>query len=271
MRMNKGAAYAVKALALMSMQRFDDAAIAANQALGVDNTVCNYNDMLTEVTITNAQGERVPFKSFTRPFHDVEEDYFTTFGYTGNDNITPYAQSFFEEGHIYCTYLGTRQLGMTKEEADAKSEEILGEKGYLMSDDDSNHPRFGLRSTQMYLVLAEAAIHNKQYNDAMGYLDNIRVNRFVPEKYAPLKNTNPDRATAIKYLKMSAETEGLFSIWNYVNRKRWNVLDADFQETITRTIGGVTMTLTPEKKVWVFPIPNNVCGFNANLKPYLVY
>lgn len=271
MRMNKASAYAVKALALMSMQRYDDAAQAARQALEIDNTVTDYNESMGEKQVQTAMGTTEPHKVLVRPALEVAEDYFTTFGWTGGDCITPYAQSFIEPGHVYNYYLNTRQLGMSKEDADKECESKIGEKGYLITDDNAAnfYPYCGLRSTQMYLVLAEAAIHNSRYDDAMGYLDKIRVNRIVPEEYAPLQGTAPDRVTAIRNLKMSAETEGLFSVWNFVNRKRWNILDNDFRETITRTVCGVTMTITPESKMWVFPIPTNVCGSNPNLKPYL--
>lgn len=272
MRMNKASSYAVKALVLMAMQRFDEAATAARQALSISNTVTNYNESMSVAQVQPAPGAPYePHKVFVRPALEVEEDYFTTFGYTLSDCITPYAQSFIEPGHVYNYYLRTLALGMSKDDADQVSLERIGEKGYLITNDNAAnfYPRCGLRSTQMYLVLAEAAIHNAMYDEAMGYLDKIRVNRIVPEEYAPLSGTNPDKVSAIKYLKMSAETEGLFSVWNYINRKRWNVLDSDFKETITRTVCGINMTITPESKMWVFPIPINVCGSNPYLKPYL--
>lgn len=102
----------------------------------------------------------------------------------------------------------------------------------------------------------------------MGYLDKIRINRIVPEEYADLQGVVTDKATAIKYLKMSAQTEGMFSIWNFVNRKRWTQIE-DFKETITRTVCGIDMTLTPDSKLWVFPIPQNVININPNFKPFL--
>lgn len=270
MRMNKPSAYAVKALVLMSMQRYDDAAEAARQALEIDKTIVNYNNSMSTKAVQSASGT-IQHKVFIRPALEIAEDYFTTFGWTGGDCITPYAQSFIEPGHVYNYYLNTTSLGMTKKEADQKSLERIAESGYVITDDNAAnfYPRCGLRSTQMYLILAEVAIHNSTYDDAMGYLDNIRVNRIVPEEYTPLKGTNPDKTEAIRYLKMSCETEGLFSVWNFINRKRWNILSADWQETITRTIAGVTMTLNPDSRMWVFPIPVNVCGSNPNMKPYL--
>ena len=57
-------------------------------------------------------------------------------------------------------------------------------------------------------------------------------------------------------------------MWNFINRKRWNRLD-DYKETFTRTICGINMSLTPDSKLWVFPIPQNVINNNPNFTPYL--
>ena len=146
---------------------------------------------------------------------------------------------------------------------------MIGEPGYTMTFDlESSWPTIGLSTPQMYLILAENTIENDLYDDAMGYLDDIRVNRIDPAVYAPLHGTVSDKATAIQQLKTTAHAEGLFGVWNFINCKRWTRLD-DYKETVTRTICDVTMTLTPDSKLWVFPIPQNVINNNPNFKPYL--
>jgi len=271
MRFNKSSLYAVKALTLMAMQRFDDAADAARKALEADDTVVNYNESMTTTFISKTdESPMEEYPVFERPRFDFGEDYFSMYGTTFYDCITPYAQSFIEPGHIFNYYLNTISLGRDEAEKDRLSEKKTGEPGYLITGNDfeSWYPTCGLRSTQMYLILAETAIHNSKYSEAMGYLDKIRVNRILPDMYAPLEGTVNDKATAIRYLKMSAQTEGLFTIWNFVNRKRWTLID-DFKETINRTICGIDMTLTPESKIWVFPIPQNVINNNPNFKAFL--
>lgn len=271
MRFNRATPYAIKALALMSMQKYGEAAISAQQALDIDDTVVNYNESMSTTMIRKTdQSPLEEHKVFIRPRLAFNEDYFTMYGLIMNECITPYAQSFIEPGHVFNYYLNSVSLGKDVEERDKDCMKRIGEKGYIIASDDlSNwYPPCGLRSTQMYLILAEAAIHDSRINDAMGYLDKIRINRIVPEEYADLQGVVTDKATAIKYLKMSAQTEGMFSIWNFVNRKRWTQIE-DFKETITRTVCGIDMTLTPDSKLWVFPIPQNVININPNFKPFL--
>lgn len=272
MRFNKASLYAVKALVLTSMQRFDEAAVVAQTALDSDNTIVDYNRSLsTTFASPDDVTPAAPYPVFTRPRLEFAEDYFTMYGYQSYNCITPYAQTFIEPGHIYRHYLNSPQLSRNAEESEKVSIKQTGEPGYIITSGtlDDWFPTCGLRSTQMYLILAEAAIHNGKYDEAMGYLDIIRVNRLLPEYYTPLKGTNPDKATAIRNFKMSAETEGLFSVWNYVNRKRWNQLGPDWEETINRTICGINMTLTPDSRLWVFPIPQNVITNNPNFKPFM--
>lgn len=272
MRFCKGALYAVKALVLTSMQRFDEAAAAAKQALDSDNTLVDFNkSMATMYVSKDDTSPQEPHPVFTRPRMEFAEDYFTVYGVAYYNCITPYAQSFFEPGHVFNYYLNTTSLGRSKIEAEKLSIQTTGESGYIITSLAQNdwYPTIGLRTSQMYLVLAEAAIHGNKLDEAMGYLDKIRVNRILPDMYAPLQGTNPDRATAIRYLKMSAETEGLLSIWNFVNRKRWNALGAEWEETINRTLCGIDMTLRPDSKLWNFPIPKNVISNNPNFKPFL--
>ncbi|MCM1077097.1 MAG: RagB/SusD family nutrient uptake outer membrane protein [Bacteroides sp.] len=272
MRLNRAAMYAIQAVVLTSMQKFDEAAAAADKALAVNNTVSDYTQsMITTKIRKTDESPLEDYQQFVRPRLEMEEDYFTTYGYISYNNITPYAQSFIEPGHVYLLHLNCSSLGRDESEKDRISTNRLGEPGYIIPSSDLSqwYPMFGLRSSQMYLIKAENAVRNGNYDEAMGYLDIVREKRIMPEYYAPLKGTVNDKATAIKYLKMSYETEGLFSVWNYINRKRWNVLDSDWQETITRTIDGRSFTLNPDSKMWVFPIPQTVTNLNPNFKPFM--
>ena len=74
MRMSKPCAYAVKALALLSMQRFDEAEEAARQALALNGAVDNYYEMLT----TSADATGNPYNVLLRPQLECQEDMFFT-------------------------------------------------------------------------------------------------------------------------------------------------------------------------------------------------
>lgn len=263
MRFGLGSAYAIKALVLMAMQEPALAAIEAQHAIDINSTVANYNNMLIDTP--DVMG-LTTYKAILRKKMECPEDYFST------DDInffTTYPTwDMMETGHAIRDYFNTMNRSYAPLGMDP-SLMMIGVPGYTMTYDlESSWPTIGLSTPQMYLILAENAIENNLYDDAMGYLDNIRANRINPDTYAPLQGTVSDKATAIQQLKTTAHAEGLFSVWNFVNRKRWTRLD-DYKETVTRTICDIQMTLTPDSKMWVFPIPQNVINNNPNFKPYL--
>lgn len=262
MRFGLGSAYAVKALALMAMQEPERAAVEAQNALNVNSTVANYNNMLVD-TADPVGGS---YKSIFRKKMECPEDYFST------DDINFFTSyptwDSMENGHAVRDHFNTMNKAYAPMGMDP-SLMMIGVPGYTMTYDlTSSWPTIGLSTPQMYLILAENAIDNNRYDDAMGYLDAIRANRINPAAYAPLQGSVNDKATAITHLKTTAHAEGIFSVWNFINRKRWNRLD-DYKETFTRTICGIDMSLTPDSKLWVFPIPQNVINNNPNFTPYL--
>lgn len=262
MRFGLASAYAVKAIALMSMQEPGRAAAEAQNALNVNSTVANYNNMLVD-TADPVGGS---YKSIFRKKMECPEDYFST------DDINFFTSyptwDLMENGHAVRDHFNTMNKAYAPMGMDP-SLMMLGVPGYTMTYDlTSSWPTIGLSTPQMYLILAENAIDNHRYDDAMGYLDAIRANRINSATYAPLQGSVSDKATAITHLKTTAHAEGIFSVWNFINRKRWNRLD-DYKETFTRTICGIDMSLTPDSKLWVFPIPQNVINNNPNFTPYL--
>jgi len=262
MRFGLGSAYAIKALALMSMQEPGLASIEAQHALDINSTVANYNNMLVDTPDVFGIGT---YKSILREKMACPEDFFSTYDMSFYQTYPTWDS--MEDGHVIRNHFNTANLayaGMMD-----LSQMMLGVAGLTMTYDlESSWPAIGLSTPQMYLILAENAIDNNRYDDAMGYLDAIRVNRIDPAVYAPLQGTVSDKATAIAKLKQTAMPEGLFSVWNFINAKRWTRL-ADYKETVTRTICDIEMTLTPDSKMWVFPIPQNVINNNPNFKPYL--
>lgn len=263
MRFGLGCAYAIKAHALMAMQEPALAAVEAQNALNVNSTVANYNNMLVD---TPDPMGGPSFKTLFRKKMECPEDYFSTDDIDFFNTYPSWDQ--MENGNAIREYFYTMNKAYASMGMDP-SFMMIGVPGYTMTYDlESSWPTISLSTPQMYLILAENAIDKGLYDDAMGYLDAIRSNRITPDMYAPLQGTINDKATAIAHLKTTAHAEGLFSVWNFINRKRWTRLE-DYKETITRTICDLTMTLTPDSKMWIFPIPQNVINNNPNFKPYL--
>ena len=261
MRFGRAAAYAVKAHALMCMQQPQEAAKAAAEALKIRNTITDYFTMLA----TQMSMDGSSYQAIVRPKVDVPEDYFSDYSIDFYNTYPVFGD--IEDGHCIKTSFNT----MNKMYAAfaVPSMNLIAEPGLTVSYDlESSWGTIPLRSTQMILIQAEAAIEAGDINNAMGYLDQIRSVRIAPDVYQPLKGAVTARTDAIAHLKQTALGENIFNIWSFVDQKRWTRL-ADYRETKTRTLAGLTMTLTPDSRMWVFPIPQNVIGNNPNFRPYL--
>lgn len=259
MRMNKACAYAVKAFALLSMQRFDEAEEAANQALALNSRVSDYNNMLTTVTGSVTHGT---YDAILRPMLECEEDIFYTHRLEFYDAITPYAWDLFEDGHACRDKMVTDWMQLDYTGGMALS--MIGLDYTYTMDLSSGWNFAGIKTTHMYLIVAEAEIHKGNYGAAMAALDKIRVNRIDPEVYQPLEGTVSTEADAIRRLKQTAHGENIYSLWNFINRKRWNQVSG-WEETFTHDFNGQVFTLTPESSMWVFPFPSNVTNLNPNM------
>lgn len=258
MRFSLPFAYAVKAMAYMATQDYGKAAEFANKALAINNKVVDYSKLL--VPQMNAMGQ--PVAVMVRTLLECEEDYYDTYAPLVGMLLTPDCESMFEKGHYSHENLmtdislyGTSMLGpMT-----------IGFEWPYSADQQSSWNAAGLKTSQMYLILAETAINDNRIADAMDALDKIRVNRINPSLYQPLKGNVTDKATAIKHLRQTAHGENAWTMFNFVDRKRWTVCP-DYRQTVTRTIGTHTYTLTPESSLWVFPFPQNLIDGNPNVK-----
>lgn len=259
MRLNKACAYAAKAMVLMSMQNSDEAAKAARNALDISDVIVDYNTMTTTY---NSMLLNLPIEILYRPLLDCEEDYFSLITLEAGNGIPYDAWDFLEEGHaIHEKFLTehTAWDGLMSPVATSLGMNLVG-----TWDLTSSWNSIGLKTTYMYLILAENAINNNDYDSAMGYLDKIREKRIDPQKYRPLQGSVSDKAEAIRHLKQTSHGECIFTYYNFVNKKRWSRLD-DYKETYKREIGGVTYTLSPESNLWIFPFPQNVTGLNNNI------
>lgn len=261
MRMSKACAYATKALALISMQRFDEAEQAAQDALAVNDAVDNYNNMTTTVSGYIIGGK---YEALLRSRLQCKEDLFYVHNIELFHAIMPCAWDAFEEGHAsrdkFCTdrMMYDYMMGL--------GSSMLGLDYTMTFDTNSGWNSVGLKTTHMYLIVAEAEIRKGHYDEAMAALDKIRVNRIDPDIYLPLEGTVDNEADAIFRLKQTSHGENIYSCYNFINRKRWNQLEEKYQETIVRELEGIgTYTMEPDSPMWIFPFPANAVNNNPNL------
>jgi len=261
MRMSKPCAYAVKALALISMQKFDEASVAAKQVLALNSTVNNYNQMLTTLKGAILGGS---YPVVLRPHLKCEEDLFYTYGLEFFNAITPEAWNAFETGHASRDKMSSDR--MMYDNLMGFGTTYIGLDYTFTYDLNSGWNASGVKTSQMYLIVAEAEIRKSNFTAAMEALDAIRINRIDPTKYAPLKGVVNNKIDAIFRLKQTAHGENIYTLHNFINKKRWNQFD-DYKQTLSRTIGGKLYELKPDSKLWIFPLPGNAVNLNPNLLP----
>ena len=262
MRFNKACPYIIKAMALMSMQKFDEAESVAKTALGINGTIENYlDDAHTTMTQGYMMGGLYP--SLYLPPLKMEEDAFATYDLIFYEAITVEAQARAEAG--YSTITRIANMDMAYDYLMPTCPMMTGVDGLLTFDLSSSWNTYGLKNTQIYLILAECAIRKGSIDESMRLLDQIRVNRIEPNLYAPLQGAVTSKADAILHLKQVYQGEQYYTPYLFFTRKRWNQLD-DWKETFTRDLLGTTYTLTPESKMWIFPFPQNAINNNPNLK-----
>ncbi|WP_280122557.1 RagB/SusD family nutrient uptake outer membrane protein [Duncaniella muricolitica] len=265
--------YAVKAQVLMTIGDINGAEAAAKEALKHGDVINDYGTYIVD----DLSYDGYPIKLFVpgSPMN-MEENYFASASQVVFKLITPFCESMQEDGsYIKDCFISsvTRSRGKyDKEDLENDRLQILqyNEVNYgvpynVAMDMTSNHNQIGIKTSHMYLILAECAIERDRIDEAMGYLDKIRKNRIAPEYYHDLKGTVSTKADAIRWLKMACHGEYCYSIWNFITRKRWSKHD-DYKETFTRTLCGNTYVLTPESDMWVFPFPISIIAQNHNLK-----
>ena len=262
MRINKSCPYIIKALALMSMQKFDDAESVAKTAIGINGTIDNYLDEKhTQITQGYFIGGQYPSLLF--PKMQVEEDMLTTYDMVFYEAITMEAKARAEVG--YATIYRVADMDMAYDYLMPSCPSVTGIDGILTYDLNSNWNTYGLKTTLMYLVVAECEIRKGNIDEAMKYLDAVRVNRIDPAMYAPLQGSVTTKADANAHLKQVYQGEFYYTPYVFIARKRWNQLD-EMKETFTRNLVGNTYTLKPDSKMWIFPFPKNAINNNPNLK-----
>lgn len=261
MRFNKPAAFAVKALTLLNMQKWDEAEAAAKQALAINKVVNNYNTSYLGTLRGYKTGGTYPI--IDRGDKGTEEDYIYTKSTEFYNSYPPSTMAYFEDGHVYKEKMSN--IDMAYDYTRDSSLKMLGESGFNITYDyDAYWNDGGLRSTQMYLAIAECETHKGNFDTAMEYLDQVRVNRIDPAKYHPLKGTVSTEKEAIAHVKQVTLNEDIYSVFTFMDKKRWNQLDG-WKQDYSHTLAGKTYTIKPDSKMWIFPFPQSVLNNNDKM------
>lgn len=249
-RPSKAAVYALKARIYFYMCEYDKAAEQARLALAENNTL---NDMRTWSFIN----EDMPFAGITnRPANYRESPERIWFQETGfNSMLVSYCmsddlQATYEEGDLRFKFWFTNR--------DRRGN--LWEDGRYRYLQDVN---YSFTVPEMMLIEAEA-LARKNDTRALDILNDLRVVRFNAEDYVPLTQT--DGADLLTLVLAERRRELALSGLRWLDMKRL-AKEGRYTKTLVRTLHDVEYKLTPDSKLYVFPIPPQVLALNPNMIP----
>jgi hypothetical protein len=246
MRAGLGFAHAVRAQVLIAMRDYIGALAAANASLAINSTVIDYNLYAPVGTV-----------ALSKPIMTAADNLFyaSEKGFPTLNGPSLEARAAYEPGTVLNEYLNVYYP------LDASTiTGVPNSKLFYTAPIAVNTA--GLTTSDTYMIKAECLARTGGVPGAMSIINSIRKKRIHASVYADLTATT--EAQAMAHLKRTFKSEFIYSFKNYFNVKRWNT-EAAYKETISKTINGVTYTLSPESPIWIFPFPQSATSYNPNL------
>lgn len=257
-------AYAVKAQALMSMGRYDEANGEAQKSLDQNSEISNHNQMVTS-----------PYGTFVRTPLAQKEDLYATYAYAQTSAWSPEMLSLFEPSSVlintyfsdgvYMAAFSGMPLSYKAMFDGMMTQQMIGMNlpMYMEMGAESQFNTTGLTTVDNILLQAECAIRKGDLEQAATLIDKVRANRLYTGRWTPSSFSTKEEA--IKELERNVRCEKIYSILGFVNLKRWNQ-DAEWAVTLTRNINGAVYTLAPTSPLWIWPFPSTDVALNPDLK-----
>lgn len=249
-RVDKAFGNAVRAKVLMQMKRYSEALPYAKKALEYNNKLEDRSD----VKVTGVWDM----------LNTSENNYFYMVGGTRAcptyATMPPESVAYFDENDYVRKYeLGWR--GPTWSADGAIS--ISGLPGGLCYQSfGTMYNNIGIRTENMYFIIAECLIRAGEVKEGLEYIDRVRLRRIEnPELWAQQSLT---KAEAMEKFRQFHYVEFFDGYDTFYLMKRWNS-EPEYARNITRTVGDQTFTLKPDSKLWILPFPSNATRYNSTL------
>ena len=129
----------------------------------------------------------------------------------------------------------------------------------------------GLRTAEVYLILAEANARMNNLTEAANYVNQLRAKRLSGNETAIATPTS--QVEMVKTIINERRKELLFGFNRFFDLKRFN-LEPEYAKTITRDYPVVnasetrptqTYTLRPDSRLYIIPFPHSATDKNPNL------
>ena len=268
---NKAFGYALLSKVYLFHRDWEKAKAAAEASLRLNSNLADYNE------IYNAGGT-VYYKKFAKDNNPEVLSYHWMSGWGSGEQVALYHYGMISP-----------ELKQLFESNDLRYSIFFRDKGTSISnwfDTGSgaamwlpaitNLDRFtymivGMRTAEVYLILAEANARLNQLSQATDYVNQLRAKR--------LSGTNTAIATPSSQKEMMDQIilerrkELLFGFNRFFDLKRFN-LEPEYQKTITRVFPVVnvsetypqkTYTLEPNSRLYIIPFPHSARDKNPNL------
>lgn len=131
------------------------------------------------------------------------------------------------------------------------------------------YPTVGMKTTEVYLMLAECYARQNRFNDAVAILNTLRAKRILS---GTVNLAVPSTRTATMQLVINERRKELLLGFNrFFDLKRLNN-EADYAKTVTRvfplvnqTVPQKTYTLQPDSRLYIIPFPLSALTKNPKL------
>ncbi|MCM1051424.1 MAG: RagB/SusD family nutrient uptake outer membrane protein [Paenibacillus sp.] len=250
-RADKAFGNAVRAKVLFQMKRYDEAATYAEAALDYNNNLENRSSAMTT-------------SSWALPW-DSRNNYLHIGG--GARVSLTYTCMSKELASLFSPddYIRKYEIGWDGMPTWSDSAVEYAYPGGLIytSFGDVMFNNYGIRTEDMYYLLAETNIRAGKIDEGLDYVDKVQMRRI--EEYIPLKGTGLSQPEAMKKMQEAKKVEMYGTYNSFFDCKRWNT-ESEYRATITRDLGEYgTFTLSPESPLWVMPFPANATRYNPSL------
>lgn len=268
---NRAFGYALLAKVYLFHRDWAKAQEAAEQSLKLNSQLADYN-------LINDAGGTARYKNFAKDGNPEVLSYHWMAGWGSGEQvclyhygmISPELKSLFEANDLrYSLFLRDTGTSIT-------SWFDSGSGAAIWTPAITNLDRFtymsvGLRTAEVYLIMAEALARQNNLTEAANYVSQLRDKRIKGG------NGHVDApATRVEMVKMIIDErrkELLFGFNRFFDLKRLNI-EPEYQKTITRVFPvqniseahpQQTYTLKPDSRLYIIPFPHSARDKNPNL------
>ena len=268
---NRAFGYALLAKAYLFHRDWAKAQQAAEASLRINSTLVDYN-------VINNAGGTSRCKDYAKTNNPEVLSYQWMAGWGGAEQvclyhygmISPELKNLFEPEDLrYKLFLrdtGTSIVGWFDQ----------GSGAAIWTPAITNLDRFtymtvGLRTAEVYLILAEAHARQNNLTAAKDYVDQLRAKRLTGTNTAIATPAN--QKEMMDQIILERRKEMLFGFSRFFDLKRLNT-EPEYQKTITRVFPVVniseahpqqTYTLRPDSRLYIIPFPHSARDKNPNL------